>query len=334
MNQNFVKDTVANMESAGVVPTQARMEFIKGATLTPEEVKEFEGLANEILASSKPTFKEVPTAKVQVDSAYQRTLNPRRVADIVKNFDPRRFQPLEISQRTDGSLWCMEGQHRLAVARELNLETVPAMVHTGLKSTDEAILFWLFQRDRRALNFWDAFSARLYGKEEAAVEIDKAIRDAGVTYGNASHYDVQALATCENLYNLGGPELLRQTLQFCDETWPLSNRRFDGMMISGIGIILNQYAKWERFDMGRFTTVMSSTSPAYMIAEVKLVRSHQSAKDKISYGAATLMRELYNKRLGSARQLPPIKPRIAASAPIRPVRPGQLGKLKNRSAGL
>lgn len=287
------------------------------ATLNAAEAAEFRELARQVVENAPPpTFAYLDIGSVRVDSEYQRDLSQRRVERMVKEFDPHRFQPIEVSKRADGSHWCIEGQHRLAAARRLGMHVIAAMVHVGLTSTDEALLFWMFQRDRRALSAWDSFEARLHGQETVAVGVDATCRDAGVTYGRGTNFDVQALVVLETVYRMGGKDLLGSTLRLIQRIWPVAHRRFDGNVIGGLGLVLHQYRVDPAWSEDRLVTVLSGVTPSYIVAEVKQARGGlASGADRVDYTAGNLIRGLYNRRLGKARQLPPLTSRIGRALP-------------------
>ena len=271
--------------------------------MTPDDEREFKALAKQVMdAESPPTFAHVRLKDIRVDS-YQRDLNAQRVEKMVREYDVHRFQPVELSLRADKTYWCIEGQHRLATARRLGMQVVPAMVHVGLTQTDEALLFWLFQRDRRALTVWDNFNARLIGHEAVAVSIDKTVRDLGLTYGRGMNYDIQALVCLERLHDAGGAALLSRTLSTIQRVWPISARRFDGTVIGGLGLILHRFGS--QIDEERLETILTGITPSYIVAEVRSLAGQKTA-DRFDYASANIIRTRYNQRLGQKKQLPPL----------------------------
>lgn len=60
----------------------------------------------------------VPLERI-VTEQYQRILNMKNVAGIVKNFDPAKLGVLVVSRRGDGTYAVLDGQHRLAALRRL-----------------------------------------------------------------------------------------------------------------------------------------------------------------------------------------------------------------------
>jgi len=276
--------------------------------MTQEEAEEFDRLAQLVLENAEPpTFAYLAVNSINVDAEYQRDLNQDRVNKMVREYDPHRLQPLDVSHRSDGTYWCMEGQHRLAMARLRNMHVVGCMVHEGLSSTDEALLFWKFQRDRTALPMWASFRSRLHGHEPIASDTDVVAREVGLTYGRGQNYDIQALGVMEAVVRMGGKDLLRNTLNVIKETWPSGSRRFDGGILSGVALILNQYSKTPEFSRERFVLVLSGVTPSSIVAELRMGSNGVGLnRERRDYGAAIIMRTLYNRRIGLRRQLPPL----------------------------
>ncbi|MDY5220460.1 MAG: DUF6551 family protein, partial [Eubacteriales bacterium] len=60
----------------------------------------------------------IPLACI-VTEEYQRVMNMRNVAGIVKHFDPAKLGVLVVSHRKDGTYAVLDGQHRLTALRKL-----------------------------------------------------------------------------------------------------------------------------------------------------------------------------------------------------------------------
>lgn len=286
-------------------------------SLSPAEVREFTELAQQVLsAGPPPTFEYLPVASVRVEMEYQRDLKAWKVARMVREYDVHRLQPIEVSRRADGTLWCIEGQHRLTTARQLGMHVIGAMVHVGLTQADEAILFWLFQRDRTALSVWDSFKARLIGHEPHAIAVDETVMAADLTYGRDSGRDINALAVLEGIERVGGKTLLLDTLMTIKTIWPIASHRFDGPVISGVATILRQYGTLPVFNRDRMLAVLSTIPPSALIAEARQSRSvTNTSTTRVNYAMAITMRDAYNRRLGRARQLPPLRSMAGRSLP-------------------
>lgn len=84
---------------------------------------------------------EVPLADLNVDSNYARELDEAWVETIVSGWDPDLFRNPLVSRRSDGSLWVVDGQHRVEAAKRLGFDWVHAIVIPIDDVEKEAYLF-------------------------------------------------------------------------------------------------------------------------------------------------------------------------------------------------
>ena len=255
-----------------------------------------------------PRFEYVEVAKIMIDPDYQRAIDVDRAVTIAQSWDPALAQAIDVSLREDGTMWCIDGQHRLSAASLANHSVIAAMVHTGLSVEDEARTFWLLQKNRRGLNVWAAFKARLVAREPTATDIARIMAERGLKLGLGGKSDVQAVASVEQVYRWGGPTLLREVLAGLDRAWHLNSGRYDGPLISGAAIILRNYADIPNFDRDRLWDRLSTVTPRQVLAGAseRSTTGHQKSGPGRGHFVASVMRELYNIRLSPARRLPPI----------------------------
>lgn len=187
-------------------------------------------------------YKRMTLDKLEVDDRYQRPLDKARVAKIVKEFDERRFGVLEVSQR-NGHANVFDGQHRLAVARKLGMNSVPCLVHTNLTPEQEAELFVALQRDRKGINQIDRFRARVFTGEVEALDINGIVEACGFRIRRdgadaGALYSIQAVTSLERVYKRGN---LAETLALLRDLWGGDRKSTDGGLIEGLSIILDGY---------------------------------------------------------------------------------------------
>jgi hypothetical protein len=268
--------------------------------VTPDDPTAAE-LARIVLQGERPpTFQHIAVAGIR-RATYQRPVDQRRVDGIVNEYVAARFQPLEISRRDDGVDYCMDGGHRLAAAPMLGMQVVPAMVHRGLTETDEAILFWHFQRDRRPLSVWDAFQARVVGRDPTALAILEIVSSHDLRIGRGSNYDITAVATLERIYRLS-PALLDQTVRVILEAWPLAPGRFSNHLLGGVAIILRRFSTVPKFSDDRLAGILSKHSPVSIITAAKGEKGSVSGNERLDFSTARVIRNLYSR--SSKHRLP------------------------------
>jgi hypothetical protein len=65
------------------------------------------------------------------------------VSEIVRNFQPDAFGVLVVGERSDKTLWCVDGQTRLKAAVKLGIDEVPCLTFESSGKEHEASLFRL-----------------------------------------------------------------------------------------------------------------------------------------------------------------------------------------------
>jgi hypothetical protein len=80
---------------------------------------------------------------IRVDTQYQRPINIAHVRKIANEFDERAFGVILVSERADGSVYVIDGQHRLAAVKSMGRggSEIPCHVYRGLSVGDEALIF-------------------------------------------------------------------------------------------------------------------------------------------------------------------------------------------------
>lgn len=138
-----------------------------------------------------PSIEWVHIASLTVDSSYQRSIDNdgsrRLIASIAANFDWRLCAPLVVSRRPDGSKVIIDGQHRWAAAmRRGDLPQLPCCLFTYGSPEDEARMFIVANRARKAMNRMDDFHAALAAGDEDALDIRRLVSEAGLTIARST----------------------------------------------------------------------------------------------------------------------------------------------------
>jgi hypothetical protein len=150
--------------------------------------------------------------QINVDADYQRDLRHELVNKIAREYDIVKAGPILVSERDDGQLWCIDGQHRMAGAQQAGETEIFAHVVHGLSQANEAELR-LARNDRKSDTAQEKFRSRLVMKDPVAHAISAIVQSVGteVNLTANSYSGINAIATLEILYNLDhtGDWLLR-----------------------------------------------------------------------------------------------------------------------------
>lgn len=199
----------------------------------------------------KPKYQQVPAGLLKVDSSYQRRLDKTFVKEQGTNFNADAFGVIHVSQRADGSLWTIDGQHRVkmlpfAFPSDWNKQNVPALVYTGLDVKQEAERFEELNRTKQMRTF-DRFRARLKAEDPVALDIQKISRDAGYTIADGG-LAFNCVSALERIYhgtraqNVSfGPENLKATLSLTAKAWGTRAPHPTTPIVLGLGTFVERY---------------------------------------------------------------------------------------------
>lgn len=235
-------------------------------------------------ASWPYSFENVPLAAVIVDEGYQRDMSEKWVADrsTPETFRPHLFGVITLSERkgTGGRrLACFDGQHRTKMARNMQFETVPALVYQGLTRAQEAQLFADLQGERRGMHSVDKFRAQLVGGDPVAKDIERLALAGGFSISKkGGPYVITAPAAVTSIYNLS-PELLEATLWVIAEAW-----RGDmptGSVVRAVGRFMDDWGL-ENVDQARLAQRLGTLGINQLVARAMATKDSRGGKGSIS----------------------------------------------------
>lgn len=106
----------------------------------------------------RKSLEQINTQILNVDRTYQRPLK-NTYKRIAAQFDPLLVGVITLSRRADGTIWILDGQHRVAAAKEKNIETLDALIYEGLTIEQEAYIFSMQNHNRIKVNPFDLYNA-------------------------------------------------------------------------------------------------------------------------------------------------------------------------------
>jgi hypothetical protein len=131
-----------------------------------------------------PSLEQVPVTRLSVDPTYQRATDSeasrRIILGMVKQWNWTLCQPLVVARRTDGSLWVLDGQHRLAGAIERgDIPYVPCVISSSLDHTEEARTFVELNTRRQKLTQSQIFHGMLAAGDPDAKQVQLLLDETG-----------------------------------------------------------------------------------------------------------------------------------------------------------
>lgn len=254
-----------------------------------------------------PSVLVIPVGELNIDTAYQRDLDIARAEKYAREWDPYLLNELTVSERDDGTYWVIDGAHRLHAALKRGIVNLRCFVVRGLSPEDEAALFVKLNRNRKAVNAWDSFKAALAAKDRDALRIKATVEEAGYSITRSGGpRAIKAVAGLQKINNLGGVELLRETLVVIGVAWEGDPDATENMPLVGIATFLHHYRSHPAYSHARLLEVLSKIPVSRLVREVKALSTDRDGLVTTSTGAmraALVIRGFYNRGLRT-RKLP------------------------------
>lgn len=184
---------------------------------------------------------EINLWDLSIDPQAQRTLNERRAQHIADNIVHAAVGSIIVSQRVDGSLYIVDGQHRWRACALCGVKTIRAEIHHGLTQAQEAMLFLIRNRESHKPRPIDEYHVGLTGGVPLFVDTDRVLEKHGLALGSTSTNAVGAVAGVLNITDRYGAMTLDRALSVAEAAWGRSAETWDGMLLGGIGMFLGRY---------------------------------------------------------------------------------------------
>lgn len=130
---------------------------------------------------SPPTLEWIACERLAIDESYQRATDSassrRLIARITAAWNWSLCQPLVVSRRADGSLFVIDGQHRLSGA--VGRGDIPHLPCVVVTAADEARTFIALNTHRQKLSQGDVFNAMLAAGDESAKTTALLLEETG-----------------------------------------------------------------------------------------------------------------------------------------------------------
>lgn len=248
----------------------------------------------------KAELRQVPIAAIKIDSAYQREQSSDWVHKHLP-FDARQAGAIVLSARAGGP-YCIDGGHRLALAKESGLNAINAFVIDGLTQMDEARLFTRYQRERRNLTSFALFRADLVSGDPETAEIVRIVNKAGYhlakTHGPKN---ITAIDAVRWVYRYGGDRLLATTLDYIGRMWFDEEKALSGQILKGLALFIHSAAQQPNFRPDRLERTMQRQAPTRLVRLSQAIADRRSAVSIQAANVAEAIHEQYNKNLADER---------------------------------
>lgn len=247
-------------------------------------------------------YEEVAVAGI-ISGDYQRPVEEARVARIASNFKPEKMGAVMLSDRGNGVYAVLDGQHRVAAARKLNLNTVHAEVLSGLTLEQEADYFRSQNENVASLKAIDRFRAGVCAKDPHYVTIKAILDKYGFCVSSESEPKrIGSVGSLSRIVQIYGFSVLDMTLAYISATWPTDTVAIQKEMLVGVAEFASRFGKSvapEQFAARLSTRLPSAIRYEYQRRTDGYGNRMTVFKPSMRYTLCQVIVELYNKGLGA-----------------------------------
>ena len=209
-------------------------------------------------------LKLVNPTLVKIDHAYQRPEVAGLIYAIAGNFRWDAFGAPVCIERTDGTLYCADGQQRISAVKMMDdaPTEIPVLVFSGNgKLKTEAQVFTVMNEYRKGLTPIDMHRGKLVGEDPAALAIERAVEKAGfaINPGGKQPGDLQGVGTLNWIYNNIGEAGVSEVLFAFKEAWGDAYGSPDVQTLRLLTRLVIEQG--ESYDRNKLTDALSGTTP-------------------------------------------------------------------------
>lgn len=247
----------------------------------------------------KPRIEQVQASRLSVDENVQRDLIPARVKALAAKLDLDALGIFTVSERDDGQLVVLDGQHRLAalVSHDMDEWEVTCHIYRGLEEAQEAALFRRLN-DTRAITPYDDFSKGLVEGDPEALAIDAICQKHGLS---VTHYGGDGHVTCirklRQLYisnnGVANGAILDDALSVVLDAWGVHYPAVEKSILGGTAIVLSAYGK--EIDRGKLVEKLAKEKggPSGLLGRARMLKEMRTAS--VERLVASVIVGTYNK---------------------------------------
>ena len=239
-------------------------------------------------------YRAINTKDLQVDELYQRDIDPKRLARMVKNYDPCLVNAVKVSYR-DGKYWIFDGRHTSVMEKTVRGKgrdvAVDCKVFRGLTRLDEMELF-VEQNGESAAVSVNAKMKALYNFGDPDITgMVSAAAAAGVrvdfTKGQATN-KITAISTLLKMFLRMPRDQFIQLLAVLREAWSGSPDGFVREILIGMEKFYGCY--YAKFNPKDLIKCLGRIDPSVIVRQGKAI----GASSLASTAYARIILQTYN----------------------------------------
>jgi hypothetical protein len=253
----------------------------------------------------KPRIVPVRADRLTVVERVQRGLIPARAKALAGKLDLDALGIFTVSERNDGQLVVLDGQHRLEalLIHDMGEWEVTCHIYRGLSEAQEAALFRRLN-DTRKITPFDDFDKGLVEGDPEALAINAICQKHGL---QVTHYGADGHITCiqklRQLYvssnGLPSGAILDDALGLVLEAWGVHYPAVEKSILGGVAIVLSAYGK--EIDRGKLVEKLAKEKggASGLLGRARMLREIRTTS--VERLVASVIVGTYNKGRGSGK---------------------------------
>ena len=223
---------------------------------------------------------QIPAKDLTFVEEFQRRINPAWVKKLAKIFDLDAIGTVTISDRGNGKLVIVDGQHRITVllSHDLGDWKVDCKVYRGLSQAQEAVLYVRLNYTK-PIAIYDKFKAGLIANDSDCLGVQKVVRSAGLEIGSTNGDGrVACIAAILEIYRSDdGAQTLADCLRTVISAWGKIASAVENNIVRGFAIVLGTYG--DQIDNGAFVKKLSKMNggPSALVGRARAMKDIRSA---------------------------------------------------------
>jgi len=225
----------------------------------------------------------------------QRKFREAWAKEIAANFDTDKFDPPVVTLPNGQGLYhCVEGQHRVAAVRIAfgDNEKLRCRMVNASDPARAAEIFLGINSGRKAIKPVERFLVAVTAKREPETTINRLVNKMNYRISSAkTDFCISAVSALIKVHQRQGYDVLCATLLMLDKSWHGDATAFQGDMIMGYAVFLNEFGP--QINTARLIDVMPKVfSPNQLIVAARTYSEQH--KCTLLEGMSEVLRAKYN----------------------------------------
>jgi hypothetical protein len=253
---------------------------------------------NQVAHYDPPAYDSVRLGELRIDERYQRNQSEAKVARLRATFVAQACQPLDVSERKDGSRWVMDGQHRLAVLVDAGVPDWTALIYKGLSPREESMMWFAINTGQSKPNANACFKSLLHHREHEAVTINSVVIGSGfkVSLRRGGRHpisggEIDAIDAIIRIFRKSKEPGLADVLTTIAKAWPDPDEggRTQRLVLLGVDAFI--HGGWDHeVDLERAARVIGKWPPTTWVNKTRVQMGTKPAELFASF-----VRQAYNR---------------------------------------